>query len=61
MTYNEKIEYLMKVEKQKVTDPEIKRRTYDIKQEVYSFEYKVFNAILNGIENEKRQIEFLNN
>ena len=60
MNYSEKVEYLKKIEQLSTNDPEIQRRYNMIKQEVYEFENKVFNVILKEIQNEKKQIEFLN-
>lgn len=64
MTYQEKVDYLIKLEKQfegREMYGEIKRR-YDItKGEVYDFEQEVFNILFNYIMNEKNQIDFLNN
>lgn len=61
MNYSEKVEYLKKIDQLSTTDPEIQRRYSMIKQEVYEFENNVFNVILKEIQNEKHQIEFLNN
>lgn len=61
VNYSEKIEYLKKIDQLSTSDPEIQRRYNMIKQELYEFECNVFNVILKEIQNEKQQIEFLNN
>ncbi len=63
MTYQEKVDYLIQIEKQfegKEMYDGIKRIYQIIKGEVYDFELNVFNILYNSIMNEKSQIEFLN-
>ena len=63
MTYQEKFDYLIQIEKQfegKEMYDGIKRIYQIIKGEVYDFELNVFNILYNSIMNEKSQIDFLN-